>query len=303
MNKLLISLLCLVLSLSQRIVFSAEKHQNDIVASVNGKTIKQEDIANRLNNFKDTDPETHDDIRQEIIDHLITDILLEEFIEKQGLIVTQAAVEKEIDQIKNSVKGLLSLEQVLDSLGSNLSEFKKSIKHSLALEMYFADKIDDRVLEIFFGKNKNLFNGESVRVSHILIDTRNMKTQEEFSQALEQIRSIKKEIDQGNAFEEIAKKYSNCPSVLIHGDLGFIQRKGTLAKSFLDMAFSLPVNQVGGPVQTEYGYHFIKVTERREGSNIRFEDIKEKVRLEVLDTEIINLIDRLRREAHIVAYH
>ncbi len=300
MKILSIFVVCLVLF--QNIAFSEEARHYDVIASVNGKPIKQDDVVSRLKSFHDADPETLYEIKQEIIDHLITDILLEEFIDKQGIVVSQTAVEQEIAQIKKNIKGILSLEQVLDSIGSNLSEFKKSIKHSIALKMYFADKLDDKMLEVFFVKNKNLFNGESVRVSHILIDTRNMKTDEEFSRALDLLGDIKKEIHEGNAFEEIAKKYSNCPSALINGDLGFIQRKGTLAKSFLDMAFSLRINQVGGPIRTEYGYHFIKVTERKDGTNIRFRDVKERVRSEVLDTEIMNLIDRLRKEAHIIIY-
>ncbi|GAB64044.1 MAG: hypothetical protein DWB56_13630 [Candidatus Jettenia sp.] len=302
MNKLIVPLLYLALTLFQQTAFSADKkYQNDVVATVNGKKILQEDISNRLSNFKDVDPDTLDTIKQEIIDQLITDILLEEFIDKQGLVVVPEEIEREIDQIRGTIGGTQSLEQVLTSIGSHMMEFKKSVKHSIALEKYFHDKLDDRMLEKFFEENKNLFNGESVKVSHILVDTRNMKTPEEYAQALEHIKNIKKEIDQGSTFDETARKYSNCPSAFIGGDLGFIQRKSNLAKSFSDTAFALQVDQVGGPVRTEYGYHLIKVTDKKEGSRIQFTSVKEKVRLEVLDAEILKLLDRLRKEAQIVA--
>lgn len=302
MNKLIVPLLYLTLTLFQQTAFSADKkYQNDVVATVNGKKILQEDISNRLSNFKDVDPDALDTIKQEIIDQLITDILLEEFIDKQGLVVAPEEIEREIDQIRGTVGGTQSLEQVLVSIGSHMMEFKKSVKHSIALEKYFHDKLDDRMLEKFFEENKNLFNGESVKVSHILVDTRNMKAPEEYAQALEHIKNIKKEIDQGSAFDETARKYSNCPSALIGGDLGFIQRKSNLAKSFSDTAFALQVDQVGGPIRTEYGYHLIKVTDKKEGSRIQFTSVKEKVRLEVLDAEILKLLDRLRKEAQIVA--
>lgn len=302
MNKLIVPLLYLALTLFQQTALSADKkYQNDVVATVNGKKILQEDISKRLSNFKDVDPDTLDTIKQEIIDQLITDILLEEFIDKQGLVVAPEEIEREIDQIRGTISGTQSLEQVLTSIGSHMMEFKKSVKHSIALEKYFHDKLDDRMLEKFFEENKNLFNGESVKVSHILVDTRNMKTPEEYAQALEQIKNIKKELDQGSAFGETARKYSNCPSALIGGDLGFIQRKSNLAKSFSDTAFALQVDQVGGPIRTEYGYHLIKVTDKKEGSRIQFTSVKEKVRLEVLDAEILKLLDRLRKEAQIVA--
>lgn len=306
MNKVVIFLLCLVFTLFQPNISSAEKgHPGDIVATVNGKNITQEMLANRLKNFADTTPETLNDIKQEIIDQLITDILLEEFIDKQGLIVTPEEVERELGQIRNNItssqtNAVQSLEQILTSIGSSIDEFKRSVKYSIALEKYFHNKFDERTLRKYFEENKSIFNGESVKVSHILIDTRNMKTPEEFSRALEQIKDIKREIDRGAVFDEIAKKYSHCPSAQDGGNLGFIQRKGSFAKSFLDTAFSLRVGQVSEPVKTEYGYHLIKVTDKKEGAKIQFEDVKEKVRLEMLDEEILKLLDRLKKEARIV---
>lgn len=308
MNRYLVILLfCLSVVSSLHDVFPAEKkHQNDeILATVNGKKITRQEIANRLESFQNTDAETLDALKQEILDQLITDILLEEFIDRQGLLVTPDEIEREVNHVRSNIEGnkkdsAQSLERVLASIGSNIGEFKKGIMHSLALEKYFRNKVDDRALEKYFDGNKNLFNGESVKVSHILIDTRNTKTQEEASSALEQIRGIKKEIDRGAAFEEMAKKYSNHSSAQTGGDLGFIQRRGNLARAFADTAFSLQVGQVSEPVQTEYGYHLIKVTEKKEGSAVKFGDIKDRVRSAVLDEEILKLLTLLHKEAQIV---
>lgn len=306
MIKLLVPLICLVLAFLQPHTFSAEKEQpSDIVATVNGKKITQEMLVNRFNTFTDTAPETVAAMRQEVLDQLITDILLDEFIDKQGLIVRPEEIEREVDRIRNTINSnqknaIQSLEQILMSIGSHIDEFKKSIKYSIALEKYFHNKLDDKTLKKYFDENKSVFNGETVKVSHILIDTRNMKTAEEVSHALEQIKTIKREIDRGAPFDEVAKKYSNCPSAQNGGDLGFIQRKGIFAKSFLDAAFSLKPSQVSEPIQTEYGYHLIKVTDKKEGGNIQFDAIREKVRLEALDAEILTLLSRLRKEATIV---
>ena len=308
MNKpFIILLLCLLVTSFLRGTFSAEKkHQNEIViAMVNGKKITQQDITNRLETFGNTDAETFNTIKQEILDQLITDILLEEFIDKQGLIVTAEEIAREVNQIRSNITSNQkdsgqSLEKVLAAIGSNIGEFKRSIKHSLALGKYFNNKIDDKTLEKYFDGNKSLFNGESVKVCHILIDTRDMKTQEELSHTLEQIKSIKREIDRGAAFDEMAKKYSNCPSAQNGGDLGFIQRKGNLAKSFLDTAFSLRTGQISEPVQTEFGYHLIKVTEKKEGANIKFRDVKEKARVAVLEEETLKLLSQLHKAAQIV---
>lgn len=306
MNRRAASLIFLIVTCLQPYAFAAEREElKSIVATVNGKQITQEMVAEKLKNITNTDPAALISMKREIIDQMITDILTEEFVDKQGLIVAPEEIEREIGQIKNTISGNQkydnqSLEQILTSIGSDINEFKRGIKYSIALEKYFHRKLDDTTLRKYFDENKGVFNGETVKVSHILIDTRNMKTEKEFTQALERIKSIKKEIDQGITFEEAARKYSDCPSAQNGGDLGFIQRKGNFAKAFLDTAFSLKVGQISGPVQTEYGYHLIKVTEKKEGAPIRFDDVREKVRLEALDAEILKLLDQLRREARIV---
>ncbi len=307
MNRRVTSLLlCLFLACLQPCICSAEKEQpKSIIVTVNGKPITQEMLVRKLKNITNQNKETFNAMKQEIIDQMITDILIEEFIDKQGLIVTPEEIEREIRQIKNTISGnqkddVPSLERILSSIGSDIDEFKRSMKYSIALEKYFLKKLDDTALKKYFEENQGVFNGEAVKVSHILIDTRNMRSEKEFAQALEQIKNIKKEIEQGGAFEEIARKYSDCPTANNGGDLGFIQRKGNFSKSFLDTAFSLKVGQLSGPVQTEYGYHLIKVTEKKEGSPVRFDDVREKVRLEALDAEILALLNQLRHEATIV---
>lgn len=305
MNKLFLFLLCFGLLLFQADAFSAEKSPtSDVIVTVNGKKITNKDVADRLQEHKNTDADTLDALKLEIVDRLIMDILLDEFIDKHGLLVTQDEIDREVEKIryditdsqKNTVQ---SLEQILALIGFGVTEFKTSIKHSIALEKYFCDKLNDKTLEKYFEQNKGMFNGETVRVRHVLVDTRGMKTDVLRSQALDHIKNIKREIDRGASFEETAKKYSDCPSAQNGGDLGFILRKGTLAKAFLDAAFSLRIGEVSEPVQTEYGYHLIKVTDKKEGANVKFADVRKEVRLEAIDEETIKLLSQLRKDAQI----
>lgn len=89
-----------------------------------------------------------------------------------------------------------------------------------------------------------------VRASHILV--------EDESKANE----LKKEIEDGAEFAEVAKKNSKCPSGESGGDLGFFG-KGMMVKEFEDAAFSLEVGQVSEPVKTQFGYHLIIVTDKK----------------------------------------
>ncbi|MBI5308973.1 MAG: peptidylprolyl isomerase [Planctomycetes bacterium] len=305
MNKLFLFLLYFGLFLFQVDTFSAEKSpKSDVIVTVNGKKITSKDVADQLQERKNTDADTLDALKLEIVDRLIMDILLDEFIDKQGLLVTQNEIDREVERIRFDIEGrqkktVQPLEQILALIGFGVTEFKTSIKHSIALEKYFCNKLNDKALEKYFEQNKGVFNGETVRVSHILVDTRGMKADALHSQALDHVKNVKREIDRGTRFEEAAKKYSDCPSAQNGGDLGFILWKGTLAKAFLDTAFSMRIGEVREPVQTEYGYHLIKVTDKKEGANIKFADVKKEVRLEALDEETVTLLNQLRKDAQI----
>jgi peptidyl-prolyl cis-trans isomerase B (cyclophilin B) len=134
-----------------------------------------------------------------------------------------------------------------------------------------------------FEANKNAFNGEKVRASHILIDTRNMKTEEELEEAKKMIDEVKAMIDKGADFAEMAKKYSNCPSAGKGGDIGLFQRKDDkVVEEFAKVAFSMDVGDISEPIKTHFGYHIIKVTDKQEGKDVTYSD--------VTDTDNSNLI-------------
>ena len=90
-----------------------------------------------------------------------------------------------------------------------------------------------------------------VKAEHILVETQKEAT--DLKQKIEN-----KEI----TFEEAAKKYSKCPSGAKGGDLGYFKR-GLMVKPFEEAAFKANVNEVTEPVQTQFGWHLIKVTDKK----------------------------------------
>ena len=89
-----------------------------------------------------------------------------------------------------------------------------------------------------------------IRVSHILVS--------KFDEADHVLRELKA----GKDFEELAKKFSSCPSWKNGGDLGFFSR-GQMVKEFEDAAFNLEPGQISGPVRTQFGIHIIKLLEKK----------------------------------------
>lgn len=93
-------------------------------------------------------------------------------------------------------------------------------------------------------------NVTSVKASHILVNTK------------DEADLIKSKIDNGANFETLAAQYSKCPSGRSGGDLGYFGR-GDMVKSFEDAAFSLPIGKVSDPVKTQFGWHLIKVYDKK----------------------------------------
>lgn len=89
-----------------------------------------------------------------------------------------------------------------------------------------------------------------VRASHILVDTK------------EEADIIKARLDEGEGFVTLAKRYSKCPSGENGGDLGYFEH-GQMVKEFEDVAFALPVGKVSKPVHTQFGWHIIRVTDKK----------------------------------------
>lgn len=85
---------------------------------------------------------------------------------------------------------------------------------------------------------------EQIKAKHILVE-------KEY-----EAQDLIKKLDEGVAFEDLAQKFSKCPSSQNGGDLGAFG-KGRMVKSFEDAAFGLNVKEVSAPVQTQFGYHLI----------------------------------------------
>ncbi len=89
-----------------------------------------------------------------------------------------------------------------------------------------------------------------VKASHILVNT-----EAEAEQLINKLNS-------GSRFEDLARKHSSCPSGKKGGDLGYFGR-GQMVKPFEDAAFDLNRGETSKPVKTQFGYHIIKVTDKR----------------------------------------
>lgn len=149
---------------------------------------------------------------------------------------------------------------------------KRDILAQMAMRETLKDVgVTEEELKAFYDQNQQQFQkGETVNAKHILTDS-----EETCKEILESITSGKK------TFEDAAKEFSTCPSKERGGDLGEFG-KGQMVKEFEDAAFAAEIGQVVGPVQTQFGYHLIKVEKKNEATVVAFEQIKENLRTNLL---------------------
>lgn len=112
-------------------------------------------------------------------------------------------------------------------------------------------------------KSTKIVRAKEIRASHILIATAKLDEKGK-ANAKARIEELLRKIRSGASFEELARKHSDCPSKVNGGDLGYFKR-GKMVKEFEDTAFALEIGEISDVVETIFGYHIIKVTDRKGG--------------------------------------
>lgn len=154
----------------------------------------------------------------------------------------------------------------------DLARVKDEMLTDFAVEKTLAAvKVTDDDVKKFYDEHKAEFvSGETVEASHILVDSED--------KAKEILADIKAE---KVSFEDAAKQHSSCPSSQRGGALGEFTH-GQMVPEFDQAAFAMNVGEVSEPVKTQFGYHLIKVTGKKEAGEIPFEQIKGQLSQQVL---------------------
>lgn len=171
-----------------------------------------------------------------------------------------------------------------------LERARRQILAQRYLQKSVQPKITDGNVKSFFDKNKARYSQDEVHAQHVLL--------KEESEAKEVYEKAKK----GDDFETLAKKYSKDPSAATNGgDLGFFTRS-RMVPQFADKAFSMAKGEISEPVKSPFGWHVIKVIEKRDGKPVKFDEIKDQVRQDFQNESINDLIASLKKSNKVVIH-
>lgn len=170
-----------------------------------------------------------------------------------------------------------------EAYDKRMAVMRDNVLQQLYFKQTIVDQISDTDLEALYNKEvAALPKEDEVKARHILVKTR------------KEAEAVIKRLNKGESFEEIAKKSSTDGSAAVGGDLGYFSH-GQMVKPFEDAAFGLKVGEyTTKPVESPFGWHVIKVEDRRLKQPPVFDDVKEILRTQLIKERYQKLIVDLR---------
>lgn len=191
---------------------------------------------------------------REILAQMIRDELVRQGARKYGIEVTEEDLAAELDRVRQQFGSDASLQEALAQYGMTMDGLRDQLRTSLLLEAIAAKdvKVSEDELKKYYDEHKDEFKEqEQVKARHILVADE--KTAKE----------IKKELVAGADFAELAKaKSTDTASKDAGGDLGYFAQ-GAMDPAFEKVAFSLKIGETSEPVKSSYGYHIIRVEDKK----------------------------------------
>ena len=276
---------------------------NPVLAEVNGEPIRANEFREMLGQFS-VPPGREQLFYEQAMDYLVSRKLLAQFLHEQRVEVPPKDIEDELNKYRqNLTQQGTSLEKALSESNVTPDEFRQRIAQQLQWKKYVLTRATEAELRKYAEANKDLFNGTEVRASHILFAVYPDAPEAEKEKARARAEEVKKEILSGKiSFADAANKYSDDPGnkqTPNGGDLDYFPRRGRFIEPFSAAAFSMKKGEIAGPIETEYGYHLIHVTDRREGRPYDFERDREGILNEYASDLHQKVIEEQRKKAKI----
>jgi parvulin-like peptidyl-prolyl isomerase len=245
-----------------------------------------------------------------LLNRMIDKLLMEQESRKTGIAVRNEEVTDAImDMQKQRKISPDEFRKALEREGITPDAYRRDIRDQLMRMKLIRRDIKSRVAvtdeEIgeYYRKHREDYEGkESVRIKQILL----ILPKEEDPDMKEKLRAdaeaIHKRLMNGESFESLSAKYSQGPEAASGGDIGYIE-KGIIHSEVEDAAFSLPLNQISGVIESPVGFHIIQVIDRR-GAGLKAiegvrEEIREKIDREKMEKKYGEWLEELRKKSHI----
>jgi peptidyl-prolyl cis-trans isomerase C len=261
----------------------------EVIARVNGEAVKKEDFERMLKTIEaragqPIPVERRDEILRGALDQLITYTLLSQESKSRGVKVEATEIDAKMGQLKSQFPNEAAFEKALKDRGMTAESLRKDAYVDLSVTKLMDAEVatlpgpSDAEAKDFYDKNQDKFKEEEqVRASHILVKVDEKADAATRQKARAKIDGVLKQVKAGGDFAKLAQANSDDGSASQGGDLNYFN-KGTMVPAFDKVAFELKPGQVSDIVETQFGYHIVKVVDRKSGRTVPFEEAQGKIK-------------------------
>ena len=290
-----------------------------MIAKVNGTSITATDVEKEVTNIVaqyqgQMPPEQIEsmmpNIKKQALETQINKIILVAEADAQSIQPTPEQVKEELDSVISRFPSETAFEEQLVKVGIPKTQIEDGIEQQIKINMLIGQSIakeditvTEDELTTFYQENPESFQApEQVQAAHILFKFEENAPQSLKDQKRLEMAGILGRIEKGSDFGEMARAHSDCPSKEQGGDLGLFER-GKMVKPFEDAAFNLNAGELSDIVESPFGYHLIKVLDKKEPETIQLEAAKNQLTDHLRQRKeqdlFIAYVDQLRAGAEI----
>ena len=228
-------------------------------------------------------------LRQQVREEFVIRTLLEQESAKQNPKVDEAEIDKMIAETRENLPEGVTFAQFLAMQNLTEQTVRSEVRMQLGIRQLLdrrlgaeATPTEEDIVAFYESRKEEMTVPESVRASHILVKFADGDDDTAKAAKKTEAEAIRKSLLAGADFAETARAESDCPSGSSGGDLGEFGR-GQMVVPFETAAFAQPVGEVGELVETQFGYHIIKVTGKTEGHERSLDEVRDQIRNTLLN--------------------
>lgn len=288
----------------------------DVVATVEGQDVKKEELEQALTAALARQGIPADQLpasqKAEGYKSLLNDLITEKLVNKRSATteVKDEDINAQFEQLRSRFPTPEAFQEQLSKTGQSVEKIREDIRAYLKQQNWVQDQVKDAPkasdadAEEFYAKNPDQFKkAEQVRASHILIAVAADATAELVEEKKKAAEAIAARVKGGEAFDKLAAEVSEDPSAKQNsGDLNFFSKE-QMVPEFSEAAFKMQKGEISDPVKSQFGFHVIQVTDRKDAETMTLESVKPRLLAfltqRMRDTQVEKLIKELREKAEV----
>ena len=318
LHRCLYSILIIVTILAAGSTYlAAQETPADKVAVVNGIAINRSSLDREVSLYKERSASQGQPLSAEqmgkaksaILDRLVEGELLYQESKKQGIRVEAKEIDDRINELRKRFPNDAEYKEAISKMGISEAEIRAQMERGLAINQLIKIQITDKIVisdeesKAFYDSRPELFKQpEQVKASHILIKAAQDADEAQKKEARKKIEAVQKKLKGGQDFAALAREFSEGPSAPRGGELGYFGR-GQMVPAFETVAFAMKPGEVSDIVETRFGYHLIKVEDKKPAKTVSYTEVKgqldDHLKKQRGQREIDKFVDGLKKNAKI----